>query len=67
MSFDDIDTLVDGLPASAERWPAWWANEATGSRHVQARAWLDAGREVEHLDRVGRKVRFSVPQWRRGA
>ncbi len=67
MSFDEIDILVGGLPASAERWPAWWANETAGSRHVQARAWLDAGREVEHADRAARRVRFSAARWRRGA
>ncbi|MDQ3292941.1 MAG: hypothetical protein M3527_00600, partial [Actinomycetota bacterium] len=59
MTFDDIDRLVGGLPPSGDSWPAWWANEAVGSRHVQARAWLDAGREVERVDRAGRRVRFS--------
>ena len=67
MTFDEIDALVGGLPASAERWPAWWANEAAGPRHVQARAWLDSGREVEAVDRAARWVRFSSATWRRGA
>jgi len=67
MSFDEIAGLVGGLPASAERLPAWWENDAEGGRHVQARAWLNAGREVEGVDRVTRRVRFSAARWRRGA
>lgn len=67
MAFDDVGQLVGGLPVSAEQHPAWWANEAEGGRHVQARAWLNAGREVEHVDREARRVRFSAPRWRRGA
>ena len=67
MTFDEIDRLVGGLPASATSWPAWWANETAGSRHGQARAWLGAGREVESVDRVGKRVRFSAAEWRRGS
>jgi hypothetical protein len=67
LTFGEIDAIVGGLPASAQRWPAWWANETAGSRHVQAKAWLGAGREVEHVDRAGRRVRFSAPRWLRGA
>ena len=67
MTFDEIAALVDGLPPSAARYPAWWANEAAGSRHVQARAWLNAGREVERVDRAAGRVRFSAPTWLRGA
>ena len=66
MSFDEIGRLVGGLPPSAER-PEWWNNEAPGTRHVQAKAWLNAGREVEKVDRPNRRVRFSSPGWRRGA
>lgn len=67
MTFEEIGALVGGLPPSAIRSPGWWANEAAGSRHVQARAWLNAGREVEHVDRQASRVRFSSPTWRRGA
>ena len=67
MTFDEIDRLVGGLPASAAKWPAWWANEPDGSRHVQARAWIDSGREVETVDRVRKRVRFSAARWRRGS
>lgn len=67
MTFDDVEALVGDLPPSATSSRAWWANEARAGRHVQARAWLNAGREVEHVDRRARRVRFSSPTWRRGA
>jgi hypothetical protein len=67
MTFDEIAALVDGLPPTATRSPAWWGNDAAGPRHVQARAWLNAGREVERVDRAAGRVRFSAPSWRRGS
>jgi hypothetical protein len=44
MSFRDIErVLASLLPHSAQR-AEWWANERSpDSRHVQCRAWLDAG------------------------
>ncbi len=43
VTFEDIeDVLGFPLPASARRYPAWWANESTSS-HVQSHSWLDAG------------------------
>jgi hypothetical protein len=65
MTFDEIDSLVGGLPASATRFQAWWSNELEGT-HVQARAWMDAGREVLTVDRTIRRVTFSATR-RRGA
>jgi hypothetical protein len=66
MTFTEIDRLVGDLPASARRLAAWWSNDRDG-RHVQAKAWLEAGREVEWVD-VGRgRVRFSAPKWLRGS
>lgn len=59
MTFDEIDALVGGLPVSAVRHQAWWSNEVAGS-HVQARAWMEAGREVVAVDRQGRRVLFSA-------
>jgi hypothetical protein len=59
MTFDEIGDLVGGLPSSAFSHRAWWANEAEGG-HVQARAWLEAGREVVEVDLAGRSVRFSA-------
>ena len=66
MRFEDIAALVGGLPPSAERQRAWWSNEPRG-RQVQARAWLNAGREVIAVDLDRRVVSFSSAQWRRGA
>jgi hypothetical protein len=56
MTFATIEALVGDLPASAYEHSAWWANDAT---HVQARAWLEAGRTVTGLDLTGREVTFS--------
>ncbi|MGI8684007.1 MAG: DUF7662 domain-containing protein [Acidimicrobiales bacterium] len=67
MTFDEIATLVGALPPSATRSPSWWANTPGGSRNVQAHAWLNAGREVERVDRAAGRVRFSSPTWRRGS
>lgn len=66
MSFDDVGQLVGGLPVSAQKHRSWWGNEAGGS-HVQAHAWLNAGREVVEVDLAARWVRFSVARWRRGS
>lgn len=62
VTFDEMHDLVGGLPASPERHRAWWANETDG-RHVQARAWLNAGPEVVEVDLDGRTVRFSAARW----
>lgn len=67
LTFDEIERLVGPLPASATAHTAWWANEAEGTRHVQAKAWIDAGREVVAVDRRARRVRFSAPRWNRGS
>jgi hypothetical protein len=65
LSFAELDGLVGGLPASANRNRAWWGNEASG-RHVHAKAWLNAGREVIDVD-LGSSVQFSAARWRRGS
>jgi hypothetical protein len=67
ITFKEIETVVGTLPPSARRYPAWWANESEGGGHVQARAWLNAGREVESVDVSHERVRFSVARWRRGS
>jgi len=60
MTFEQIaDVVPGGLPASAHRYPAWWANESD-SPHVQAHAWMDHGWRVAQLDLVGRVVTFVV-------
>lgn len=58
-AFDEVARLVGGLPRSAYTYREWWANEQRGS-HVQARAWLDAGRRVEYVDLNRQRVRFGT-------
>lgn len=58
MTFDDVGRLVGGLPPSAYRYLAWWSNEGKGS-HVQARAWMNAGRRVTQVDLQSQTVEFS--------
>ena len=48
------------LPTSATKYPAWWGNEAGAGHHVQAKAWLNSGREVESVD-LAEDVWSSVP------
>ena len=67
MRFDDIERLVGPLPASATTYSAWWNNEQSDTTKVQALAWLNAGREVEFIDRAARRVRFSSARWRRSS
>lgn len=67
MTFADVERLVGRLPASAIRHAAWWTNEAEGGRHVQAKAWMNAGREVVAVDQSAGRVRFSAVRWRRGS
>jgi hypothetical protein len=61
MTFDGISRLVGGLPPSAFRYPAWWANDL-GGRHEQAHAWLDNGLRVVAVDLDRQVVRFSSDQ-----
>jgi len=57
LSFGEIEQIIgDKLPPSAHNHREWWSNHA-GS-HVQARAWLEAGWEVENVDQEARTVRF---------
>lgn len=56
INFDELDELVGGMPASARRRSAWWANSRTAHEH--ARAWLDAERQASPRFNEGR-VRFA--------
>ena len=67
ITFDEIERMVGALPTSATKYPAWWGNEAGAGHHVQAKAWLNSGREVESVDLAGRRVVFSAASWRRGS
>ena len=44
LTFDELDTIVGGLPNSAKTYGAWWANSQRS--HAHAKAWLDAGRRA---------------------
>jgi hypothetical protein len=57
MAFTQLDRLVGGLPASARRHRAWWANEASGT-HSHARSWLSVGWRVDQVDLNAGRVRF---------
>ena len=41
LSFDELDGIVGGLPPSARKFPAWWANSSKPSH--QSHYWIDAG------------------------
>ncbi len=55
MTFAELDRLVSGLPDSARKYPAWWANSRSSQPH--AKFWLDARRRVTPDFNAGR-VRF---------
>jgi hypothetical protein len=66
MTFGDIQQLVGPLPRAATAQQDWWTNDRT-RRPPQAWAWLDAGRQVDHVDRNARVVRFTAARWRRSS
>ncbi len=56
MTFDEIASLVGGLPRSAFEYQAWWENDE--GRHVQAHAWLNAGYQTGSVDLLHQRVTF---------
>jgi hypothetical protein len=44
LTFDELDAIVGGLPDSAKRYGAWWANKASSQPH--SKFWLNAGRRA---------------------
>jgi hypothetical protein len=59
LTFEQVAAVVSGgLPPSAYRHRAWWANEASGP-HVNAQAWMTVGWVVSDVDLTGRTVTFS--------
>lgn len=57
LTFTELDRLVEGgLPGSARRYQAWWANSRVSQRH--STYWLDAGRQAAPDFNAGR-VRFT--------
>jgi hypothetical protein len=58
LTFEQVASAVPGgLPPSAYRHRAWWANESSGP-HVHAKAWREAGWLVTTVDLAGRTVTF---------
>jgi hypothetical protein len=58
VTFEQVASAVPGgLPPSAYRHRAWWANETNGP-HVHAKAWRRAGWIVVAVDFAGRTVTF---------
>jgi hypothetical protein len=50
-TFEQIETVIGfKLPDTARVRPQWWGNETGDSRHVQCRAWLNAGFETRNLN-----------------
>lgn len=43
MTFDEIDQVVGGLPASARRYSAWWSNDPEGRTFRLTRGWAQVG------------------------
>jgi hypothetical protein len=59
MSFDDVERVIGAMLPKSAALAAWWGNETSpDTRHVQCRAWLDAGYEATLMP-GGYKVRFS--------
>ena len=57
MTFDEVAKAAGiALPASAYRYPAWWANDP--AHHAQARAWTEAGYRSENVDLEAKRVEF---------
>lgn len=57
-TFADIEERLGfRLPASAYKYPAWWANQANGG-HSQTRGWRSVGWRTTALDLERKSVRF---------
>ena len=54
-TFAEIAVMVNGLPASACEWPAWWANSSL----TQAQAWREADWHVDKVYFDRQRVRFA--------
>lgn len=60
LTFNELEKILGfKLPSSASRYPAWWDNEeGAETRHVQCKAWFDAGFRVSRPDFLNRTVVF---------
>lgn len=61
LTFDQVDALVNGLPPSARKHDAWWANSRTEDSHTWAHLWIAAGWECESIDWANETVVFQRP------
>lgn len=60
MTFAEVEQILkSSLPRSARKYDVWWTDKSAGTSHVEARAWLDSGREVESVDLQREVVRFT--------
>lgn len=52
LSFEQIEQILGAklAPYARKGDARWWMNEDKDGRHVQARAWRDAGYKVWHVD-----------------
>jgi hypothetical protein len=58
MTFGDVERVIAALLPKRATYPEWWANETSPeTRHVQCKAWLDAGYNA-FLVKGAEKVRF---------
>ena len=59
LSFSQIEQILgDGLPYTAKHYGHWWANEVRSGTGPQSSSWLDAGWEVDEVEREQKWVRF---------
>jgi hypothetical protein len=57
-NFADVEQILGfGLPSSAYRYPAWWANQR-GKGHSQVSGWRSAGWRTCKVDLVQKQVTF---------
>jgi hypothetical protein len=57
-TFDEIENILGfRLPASAYKYPAWWANQS-GIGHSQTTGWRSVGWRTEDLDLPRNRVTF---------
>lgn len=59
LSFPQIEQILgDTLPYTATHSNHWWANELRSGTGPQSPSWLDAGWEVDEVEREQKWVRF---------
>lgn len=58
-TFEQIEEILGAkLPGTARIKPQWWGNEKYDPRHIQCKAWLNAGFEVRELNIPKETVKF---------